>query len=84
MPRMASRLIQEFKAGRKASTDLYIGIEVSVPGMIKAGALRSVPWSDLFPYITPAMQVKNGYAVHILTLFNGIHYNTQLIKPADS
>ncbi len=81
MPRMASRLIQEFKAGRKASTDLYIGVEVSVPGMIKAGALRSVPWSDHFPYITPAMQVKNGYGVQILTLFNGIHYNTEFIKP---
>ena len=81
MPRMASRLIQEYKAGRKASTDLYIGVEVSVPGMIKAGALRSVPWSDHFPYITPAMQVKNGYGVQILTLFNGIHYNTEFIKP---
>ena len=49
MPRMASRLIQEFKAGREASTDLFIGVEVNLPGMIKAGGATLDPVVRPFP-----------------------------------
>jgi iron(III) transport system substrate-binding protein len=81
MPRMAGRTIQEAKAGRTASSDVFLGVEVNLPNMLKAKVLRSVPWSDYFPSIKSNMHINNGYAVHIVTLFNGIHYNTQLIKP---
>ena len=81
MPRMAGRTIQEAKAGRKASSDVFLGVEVNLPNMLKAKVLRSVPWSDYFPSIKSNMYIKNGYALHIVTLFNGVHYNTQLIKP---
>jgi ABC-type Fe3+ transport system substrate-binding protein len=39
-----------------------------------------VAWSEYFPEITPEMYTKGGYAVQIVTLFNGITYNTQFIK----
>lgn len=82
MPRMASRTIQEVKAGQTASSDIYLGIEVAIPGMVKAGVLEKVDWQSYFPYITPEMVVADGRAVLMTTLFNGILYNTQII-PAD-
>jgi len=80
MPQLATRTIQEVKAGMKTSTDLYVGVEVSIPAMVLNDTLLPVTWSDYFPEITPAMYSKGGHALHIVTLFNGITYNTQFIK----
>jgi len=83
MPQMATRVIQEVKAGQKSSTDLFLGIEVSLPGMIAAGVLEQVPWSEYFPNITPEMQTQNHEALLAYTLFNGMSYNTRLIPEKD-
>ncbi|MGE0745530.1 MAG: ABC transporter substrate-binding protein [Rhodospirillales bacterium] len=80
MPQLATRTIQEVKAGQKPSTDLYVGVEVSIPAMITNDVLLPVKWSEYFPEITPEMQTKGGHAVHIVTLFNGVTYNTQFVK----
>jgi len=82
MPQMASRTIQEVKAGRTASSDIFIGVEVTIPAMVKADVLVQVPWSDYFPDITPKMTAVGGRALQIVTLFNGVLYNAQMI-PAD-
>ncbi|MGE0745523.1 MAG: ABC transporter substrate-binding protein [Rhodospirillales bacterium] len=84
MPQMASRVIQEVKAGRAASTDVLLGAEAALAQAIVDDALLAVPWRDYFPHIKPEMLTKRGHAVHIVTLFTGIYYNTQFIKPEEA
>ena len=81
MPRLASRLIQEVKAGRKPSTDLVLGAETTFARMVGSGALQPVAWKDNFPGISDDMLINKGFGVHIVTLFSGIYYNTQFVKP---
>ena len=81
MPRLASRIIQEVKGGRKSSSDLMLGAETTFTRMVGSGALNSVPWADYFPSISKDMLIEGGYGVHIVTLFSGIYYNTEYVKP---
>ena len=83
MPQLATRIIQEVKAGQKSSSDAFLGIEVSLPAMIAAHVLEPVKWSDYFPEITPAMVSGDGEALLEFTLFNGMSYNTQLIPDTE-
>jgi len=83
MPQVGSRILLEEQAGRKASTDLYVGAETNLPPLMLAHALIPVPWSKDFPYIKPEMVTKDDTAVMVSTFYNGITYNAQLIKPAD-
>jgi ABC-type Fe3+ transport system substrate-binding protein len=83
MPQLATRIIQEVKAGQKASSDAFLGIEVSIPAMIAAHVLEPVKWSDYFPEITPQMTTQGGEALLEFTLFNGMSYNTQLIPDSE-
>jgi iron(III) transport system substrate-binding protein len=84
MPQMASRVVQEVKAGRTPTTDILLGAETSLAQAIADEAIVPVPWRDYFPYIKPEMLTKRGQAVHIVTLFSGIYYNTQFIKPEEA
>ncbi len=45
MPQLATRIIREVQAGQKASTDLFLGIEVSLPAMIAGQVIEPVKWS---------------------------------------
>lgn len=83
MPQVGSRILLEDNAGRKASTDLYIGAETNIPPLMLAHALRPIPWSTYFSYITPEMQTRDGTAIEVSTFYNGITYNAQIIKPND-
>jgi len=82
MPQMATRTIQEVQAGRKASSDLYVGVEVALTQMMAANVLTAVPWAEYFPYVTPAM-AGDGRALLVATLFNGILYNAHAIPKAN-
>jgi ABC-type Fe3+ transport system substrate-binding protein len=83
MPQMATRIIQEVKAGQTSSSDVYLGIEVNLPAMMAAHVLDEVPWSSYFPSITPEMQTKDHTGVLVYTLFNGLSYNTHLIPDSE-
>jgi iron(III) transport system substrate-binding protein len=80
-PQMASRVVQEIQAGRPNSTDVSLGAETTISSLLEAKALMSVKWGVMFPHIRPEMQTNNGEAVHIVSLFTGIYYNTKFIKP---
>jgi ABC-type Fe3+ transport system substrate-binding protein len=84
MPQLATRIIREVKAGQKASTDVFLGIEVSIPAMIAAEVIEPVKWSEYFPEITPQMTTQGGEALLEFTLFNGFSYNVQLIPDKDA
>ncbi len=48
MPQLASRIIQEGKAGQPATSDLFIGSENHVARM----SLKKFDWTKSFPHIT--------------------------------
>lgn len=80
-PQMASRIVQEIQAGRPNSTDVSLGAETTIGSLLESKALQPINWAETFSHIRPEMMTKNGEAVHIVTLFTGIYYNTKFIKP---
>ncbi|HEY4134863.1 MAG TPA: extracellular solute-binding protein [Alphaproteobacteria bacterium] len=79
MNQMTSRIVQEVQAGRPASSDLYIGVEVAITELVANDVLAPVEWAKYFPYATGDMVQSKGRALLITTLFNGITYNSKLI-----
>ena len=75
----AARLITEVKAGRKSSTDLYLGSQSHFALLHKENALEKVNWSGMFPWVTKEMEIFPGEGVLVYTSPNGIIYNTNLI-----
>ena len=81
MPRLASRVIQEIKSGRAPSTDVFLGAETTLTRMIRSKGVVPVNWRKYFPSIDKSQPINKGNAVHIATLFSGIYYNAEIIKP---
>ena len=61
MPQMATRTIQEVKAGQIASSDLYIGVEVALTQMMAADVLKTVSWRNTFPTSPRRWRVMGGH-----------------------
>jgi ABC-type Fe3+ transport system substrate-binding protein len=75
----AARLITEVKAGRKSSTDLYLGSQSHFALLHKENALEKFNWSGTFSWVTKEMEIFPGEGVLVYTSPNGIIYNTNLI-----
>ena len=75
----AARLITEVKAGRKSSTDLYLGSQSHFALLHKENALGTVNYSGIFPWVTKEMEIFPGEGVLVYTSPNGIIYNSNLI-----
>jgi len=75
----AARLITELKAGRKSSTDLYLGSQSHFALLHKENALETVNYSGIFLWVTKEMEIFPGEGVLIYTSPNGIIYNSNLI-----
>ena len=75
----AARLITEVKAGRKSSTDLYLGSQSHFALLHKENALENFNWSGTFSWVTKEMEIFPGEGVLVYTSPNGIIYNTNLI-----
>ena len=76
----AARLITEVKAGRKSSTDLYLGSQSHFALLHKENALETVNYSGIFPWVTKEMEIFPGEGVLVYTSPNGIIYNSNLIS----
>jgi iron(III) transport system substrate-binding protein len=76
----AARLITETKAGRKASTDLYLGSQSHFALLHKESALDKMNWSGAFPWLTKEMEIYPNEGVLVYTSPNGIIYNSNLIS----
>ncbi|HXP75075.1 MAG TPA: hypothetical protein VN823_13100 [Stellaceae bacterium] len=83
MPQVGSRILLEEQAGRKASTDLYVGAETNLPPLMLAHAVLTISWSKYFPYITAEMETADGSAILVTTLYNGLYYNAQIVRPSE-
>jgi ABC-type Fe3+ transport system substrate-binding protein len=75
----AARLITEFKAGRKSSTDLYLGSQSHFALLHNENALEKVNWSGIFSWVSKEMEIFPGEGVLVYTSPNGIIYNATLI-----
>ncbi len=79
MPQMASRIIQEGKAGQPATSDLFIGSENHVVRM----SLKQFDWTKNFPHITKPMVDWDGRVLIVVSRTPGFTYNTNMVSPND-
>jgi ABC-type Fe3+ transport system substrate-binding protein len=79
MSSMAARLITEAKAGRKSSTDFYLGQQSHFALLHNENALEKVNWSGIFPWVSKEMEIFPGEGVLVYTSPNGIVFNSDLI-----
>ena len=81
MNAMAARVISEYKAGGKASTDLYLGSLGQYANLYRENALEEVNWSGMFPWIAhPMEEIVARRGVLVYSSPRGIIYNASLIK----
>ncbi|HLH24261.1 MAG TPA: ABC transporter substrate-binding protein [Chloroflexota bacterium] len=84
MPEIANKLVQEYHAGRPASTDLFIGTESHVMQLMRADALLPVDWQSWAPNVqNPSLIAPRGVAVELVTRTPGMTYNTSRLRGAD-
>jgi ABC-type Fe3+ transport system substrate-binding protein len=79
MPQLASRIIQEAKAGQAATSDLFIGSENHVARM----SLKRVEWSKTFSHVTAPMIDWDGRVLIVVSRTPGFTYNTNLVSAND-
>ena len=80
-PEMAAKIIQEQQANRRATTDVYIGSDNTVAGLLRAGALEPNDWAAWAPNVrNPALVTGNGEAVIFQTWLTGIAYNASRVS----
>ena len=78
--RFASRLLQEQKANRQPSTDVFNGTQSTVPRLMEGNALEKVDnWRELLPRIPAEAITPGGGALAERTRIGGFAYNTKLV-----
>jgi iron(III) transport system substrate-binding protein len=83
MPDMALRIGQEVAAGRKTTTDAYLGTETHIPTLITSESLEEYDYAALSPRIPRDLMAPRGVAVEIVGNFPGITYNTDMVSEAE-
>ncbi|MCC2096708.1 MAG: ABC transporter substrate-binding protein [Hyphomicrobiales bacterium] len=86
-PAILGRLIQEYRANQKASTDIFLGSNHMEAGG-KSGMLMKVDWNKLIERPAPKNAAfdrvnPGGVGVAIASRVAGIVYNTNLVKGDD-
>src|SRR6478672_13701781 len=76
----AARHITEIKAGRKVSSDIYLGSQSHQALLHRENALEKVNYAGLFSWVTKEMEIFPGETVLTYTSPNGIVYNANLIS----
>jgi hypothetical protein len=56
MNAVAARVIAEYKAGGKASTDIYLGSLGQYANLFREDALEELNWSGMFPWVASPME----------------------------
>ncbi|HEY2987400.1 MAG TPA: extracellular solute-binding protein [Candidatus Binatia bacterium] len=79
MPDMARRIADEFKAGQKSASDMFLGSESHFVELTRSDALTRVAWRETFPHIPAAMVEMDGRLLREATRYIGVSYNQQLV-----
>jgi ABC-type Fe3+ transport system substrate-binding protein len=81
MNAMAARVITEYKAGGKASSDIYLGSLGQYANLFREDALEEMNWSGTFPWIArPMEEIVSRRGVLVYSSPRGIIYNSNLIS----
>ena len=83
MTDMARRIADEFKAGQKSASDLFLGSESHFVELTRSDALTRFSWREAFPNIPAAMIEMDGRMLREATRYIGISYNQQLVAEKD-
>src|SRR5262245_57584557 len=75
----AARHITEIKAGRKVSSDIFLGSQSHQALMHKENTLEKLNYSGIFSWVTKEMEIFPNETVLTYTSPNGIIYNSNLI-----
>jgi ABC-type Fe3+ transport system substrate-binding protein len=77
MPEVATRLVQEYRAQRRASTDVFLGAESHVRVLAKGEALEPVDWLSWAPHVQdPRLIAPGNVAVELISSPIGMTYST--------
>jgi ABC-type Fe3+ transport system substrate-binding protein len=79
MPDLARRIADEYKAGQKAASDMYLGSESHFVELSRSDALTRFNWREAFPNIPAAMVELDGRLLREATRYIGISYNRQAV-----
>ena len=83
MPDMARRIADEYKAGQKAASDLFLGSESHFVELTRSDALTKFAWRETFPNIPVPMVEMDGRLLREATRYIGISYNEQQVAEKD-
>ena len=84
MTENSARVIDEYKRGVKATSDIVLGTESEIIEMSKAGALISEPWQSWMSGLANLRMVAaGGVAVQVQTRTPGITYNSTKLTGAN-
>jgi iron(III) transport system substrate-binding protein len=80
MPEVAAKVVQEYQAGRPASTDVVVGYANHMYTLMQADALATIDWASWAPNVQdPRLIAPGGGAVTFQSSMQGITYNTQRV-----
>ena len=83
MSQVAAQTVEEHKAGRETSTDLYIGTAPSISALTNGDAVEVVDWLALAPWLPEGSVAPDGRSLAKSTQIKGIWYNTNKVTGAD-
>jgi iron(III) transport system substrate-binding protein len=79
MPDMGVKLTQEYVAGQKASTSVYLALEHSFAGLLPRGVLEEYDYTQLSPRLTREIVAEGNVGVEVYGTIPTIMYNTELV-----
>ena len=83
MPQLAALVGQEVQAGKKPQTDLFLGSDIHIGTLLRAGALEPIEWRTLDERL-PAMAVSEGnVGLAYGSSYSGMTYNVNRVPAAD-
>jgi ABC-type Fe3+ transport system substrate-binding protein len=82
MGNMAAKIVDEFHAGRPATSDIMVGFGGHIVQLVQADALEAVDWASWAPNVQDSRQVaRGGRAVTYQASLQGVSYNTNRVRP---
>jgi iron(III) transport system substrate-binding protein len=83
MTDMVGKITQEYIAGQKASSDVYLGRELHLATMLPHDVLEQYDYTQLSPRITRDIVGERNIGVEVYTTIPAILYNSELVPRAE-
>jgi ABC-type Fe3+ transport system substrate-binding protein len=80
---MSTKITQEYVAGQKASSDVYLGRDIMFAGLLQRDVMEPYDYTLLSSRITPNVVKERNVGVEVYTSVPAILYNTELVSQAE-